>query len=91
MQGKERLVTPTEKALTQTWAEVLRRDSVGLDDDFFALGGNSLISVRMAGLLHERLGIEAPIDRLAEHRTVAAFARLIDESAAGAEQEQGLI
>ena len=84
-------MTPTEKALTETWAEVLRRDLVALDDDFFALGGNSLMAVRMAGLLHEKLGIEAPIDRLAEHRTVAAFARIIDEAAAAQDQEQGVI
>jgi len=85
--------TPTGQALAEIWAELLRRDHVGPDDDFFDLGGNSLLAVRMAALVHERLGVEAPLRRLVDCRTPAAFARCIDEAASGEarEEEQGVI
>jgi len=40
--------TPTEKIVAGVFAEVLGVDRVGLDDDFFALGGDSLIATRVS-------------------------------------------
>ena len=79
-----------EEALAPIWAEVLRVERVGPDDDFFALGGNSLMAVRMAGLVHERLGIEPPLARLFEHRTLSAFAQCM-AAPGGPDQEEGAI
>ncbi|HTI66909.1 MAG TPA: phosphopantetheine-binding protein [Caulobacteraceae bacterium] len=82
----------TEQALTAIWAEVLRQPGVGRDDDFFALGGNSLLAVRMVALVRERLGTEAPIQRLLQSRTVAEFAQVLAEAdAAGGQAEEGVI
>jgi len=44
-----------ERALCGLWAELLERGSVGRDDDFFALGGDSLLVARMVGRLGEAL------------------------------------
>jgi acyl carrier protein len=82
----------TEQALAAIWAEVLRRDTVGRDDDFFALGGNSLLAVRMIGLVHERMGCDVPIQRLLQSRTVAELAlALAEPREPGAAQEEGVI
>jgi acyl carrier protein len=81
----------TERALAAIWAEVLRRDHVGRDDDFFSLGGNSLLAVRMIGLVHERLGTEVPAQRLMKSRTVAELAEAMAEGADPAAEEEGVI
>lgn len=77
----------TQDALAAIWAEVLRLDHVGPDHDFFALGGNSLQAVRMAALVHERLGIEPPLQELFAYRTLAQFAARLDLAASGAGEE----
>lgn len=81
----------TEQALAAIWAEVLRVDSVGRDDDFFALGGNSLMAVRMIGLVHERLGSDVPAQRLMKSRTVAELAAALTEGAGPVVEEEGVI
>jgi acyl carrier protein len=78
-----------EQALAGIWAEVLNRDHVGVDEDFFALGGNSLLAVRMIGLVHERLGTEVPAQRLLQSRTVAELAAALAEGSA--DEEEGVI
>ena len=48
--------TPTEKTVAEVFAEVLGLDRVGLDDDFFALGGDSLIATRVTARLQVGAG-----------------------------------
>lgn len=83
--------TSTQDALGAIWAEVLRLDKVGPDDDFFAVGGNSLQAVRMAALVHERMGIEPPLMDLFAYRTLAQFAGRLDLAGAGGVQDEGAI
>jgi acyl carrier protein len=79
----------TEKALAAIWAEILRRPEVGRDEDFFALGGNSLLAVRMIALVKERLGADAPPQRLLKSRTIAELAEALESG--GAVEEEGVI
>ncbi|GAA3207288.1 amino acid adenylation domain-containing protein [Actinocorallia longicatena] len=74
-------VTTTERLLCDVLAELLDRDRVGLDDDFFALGGDSLAAVRLAARLRRARGIELPIRALFERPTVAAIASLLEDAA----------
>jgi acyl carrier protein len=71
----------------ETWAEILGLPAVGPDDDFFELGGNSLIVAAAVARLGERLGIELPMRALFEAPTPVEMAELIaelrDERAAG--------
>ncbi|GAA1940882.1 amino acid adenylation domain-containing protein [Kitasatospora viridis] len=46
--------TPEEEAFAAVWTEVLEVDGIGVHDDFFHLGGDSIRAVQLAGALHER-------------------------------------
>ncbi|WP_175956061.1 non-ribosomal peptide synthetase [Burkholderia sp. BCC0405] len=61
-----------EAALAAVWREALGVDAVGVRDDYFALGGDSIRSIRVAGLARER-GFEIDIADLFRHRTIEAL------------------
>ncbi|MFJ9871427.1 condensation domain-containing protein, partial [Streptomyces sp. NPDC101165] len=61
----------TEQALADLFAEVLRRDRVGMDDRFFELGGDSLLAVRLVGRIRGVLGVEVPIRAVFDASTPA--------------------
>jgi acyl carrier protein len=65
--------------IEETWAEVLGLATVGPDDDFFELGGSSLIVAAAVARLGERLGIELPMRALFEAPTPVEMAELIAE------------
>jgi amino acid adenylation domain-containing protein len=67
-----------ERALASIWAELLGRESVGRNDDFFAIGGHSLLAVRLAVRIHEVLGAELPVWALFEQPTLAGCAAAIE-------------
>ncbi|CAM5579562.1 MULTISPECIES: phosphopantetheine-binding protein [Streptomyces] len=64
------------------WCRELQRDDIMPDDDFFALGGDSLIMVRIQGAFIEELGAEVLMDQLFLHPTVGSIAAYIDSRAA---------
>ncbi|MEU9443459.1 phosphopantetheine-binding protein [Streptomyces sp. NPDC048304] len=63
------------------WCRELQRDDISLDDDFFALGGQSVIMVRIQGAFIEELGVEIPIDQLFLNPTVASISVYIESLA----------
>ncbi|WP_084436877.1 non-ribosomal peptide synthetase [Aldersonia kunmingensis] len=67
-------VTPIEAIVAQTFADVLGVSGVGLDDDFFDLGGNSLIATRVAARLGAALEAQVPVRVVFEAATVEALA-----------------
>ncbi|MFE6919900.1 non-ribosomal peptide synthase/polyketide synthase [Nocardia sp. NPDC057663] len=67
-------VTATEQLVAQTFAEVIGCAGAGLDDDFFALGGNSLMATRLAARLGAALGAQVPVAAVFDAPTVAALA-----------------
>jgi amino acid adenylation domain-containing protein len=71
--------TDTEVALAAVWAEVLRVEPVFADDDFYALGGQSLLAAQVTARVRDRLGVELPLRRLFEAPTLAALAAVVDE------------
>ncbi|WP_425298825.1 amino acid adenylation domain-containing protein, partial [Nocardia farcinica] len=66
--------TPVERTITGVFAEVLGLDSVGMDDSFFELGGNSLVATRAAARLGEELGLRVPVVWLFTTPTPAGIA-----------------
>jgi amino acid adenylation domain-containing protein len=68
-----------EQEIAAVWADLLRVDSVGATDDFFALGGHSLLLTRLAVRLRDRFDTEVAIRDLLTATTVAAQAQLVAE------------
>lgn len=75
----ERPLTPTEEILAGIWTMVLDVGQVGLQDDFFALGGHSLLGTQMFSQVRERFQVELPLRTLFEASTLAGLASRIDE------------
>ncbi|WP_303627721.1 non-ribosomal peptide synthetase, partial [Nocardia otitidiscaviarum] len=73
--------TATERLVAAVFAEVLGVDRVGADDDFFALGGNSLSAVRVVTLLRSRTGRQLRYGHLFSDASPAALAHALDSGA----------
>jgi amino acid adenylation domain-containing protein len=80
----------TEQALAALWAEVLRVERVGRHDDFFALGGHSLLVVTLVERMRRR-GLHADVRALFTTPTLAAFATAVDDSPRGVDVPPNLI
>ncbi|WP_333769284.1 non-ribosomal peptide synthetase [Streptomyces sp. IBSBF 2435] len=74
----------TQDEVARIWAEVLAADKVGAHDNFFDLGGHSLLVIRMQTLIEQRLGRRVPLLALFGNTTVARLADYL-ESADGSE------
>ena len=64
-----------EEQLARCFGGVLRIDNVGANDDFFDLGGDSLLAAGLSVMIEEALEIQLSPDAVFEHRTVVALAR----------------
>ncbi|MGA4839088.1 amino acid adenylation domain-containing protein [Streptomyces sp. G45] len=67
--------TPAEEILTGVYAEVLGLDRVGVDDDFFAVGGDSIRSIQVVSRARAQ-GVEVSPRQIFECRTVAELAEV---------------
>jgi thioesterase domain-containing protein/acyl carrier protein len=63
-----------ERSLLRIWSKVLGVKSIGVDDDFFALGGDSMRAARVFVELERQCGIDRPVSLLAEAPTIASLA-----------------
>jgi FkbH-like protein len=72
--------TKTERRLCAIWAEELGLPEVGIRDDYFDLGGTSLLAVAIFARVERELGNRLPLAVLMERKTVEALAAHIDHS-----------
>lgn len=70
-----------EARLVELWAELLERGAVGIHDDFFDLGGHSLVALRMAVRIKKSLGREVTTRTILTLPTIAQLAAAIREPA----------
>ncbi|MWC28295.1 non-ribosomal peptide synthetase [Paenibacillus sp. MMS18-CY102] len=81
--------TPTEAVLADVWAEVLGLERVGIHHNFFALGGDSIHSIRVVARAKER-GVMLTPQLLFRHQTISELASAMDHQATGSpKQAQG--
>ncbi|MEO8444480.1 MAG: amino acid adenylation domain-containing protein, partial [Gammaproteobacteria bacterium] len=72
-----------ERALAEVWAEVLGFESLGVDDDFFELGGDSITAVQLTTRLQRWLDAGVPLAALFEAPTIAGLAAYLGQHFAG--------
>ncbi|HET7233945.1 MAG TPA: amino acid adenylation domain-containing protein, partial [Longimicrobium sp.] len=75
--------TPVEEMVAGIWAEVLGADRVGATDNFFEVGGHSLLAARVTSRLRASFGIDLPVRALFEAPTVAGLAAEVEALRAG--------
>lgn len=68
----------TEATIAAVWAEALGLAHIGVDEDVFDLGGHSLLVARVLSRLRRAFGVELPLQRLFEARTVAALTAVVE-------------
>ncbi|MFL5543033.1 MAG: condensation domain-containing protein, partial [Longimicrobiaceae bacterium] len=82
--------TPVEATLAAIWAEVLRAERVGVEESFFELGGDSILSIQVVSRAR-RAGLAITPRQLFEHPTIAGLAALAREAAGAPRAEQGRV
>ncbi len=80
----------SERRLATLWQELLGIDSVGIDEDFFAIGGHSLLAVRLLTRIERTFGRNVPLATFFAHPTIKAIAVFLEQQRA-AEPASGLL
>lgn len=69
-----------ERRLVDMWKDLLKKDAVGIKDDFFALGGHSLLAVMLITRIKTELGVDLKLTRVLESPTIESLAVAIEKS-----------
>lgn len=71
--------TPTEESLVSIWQEVLKRDKVGIHDNFFHIGGDSILSIQIVSRARQ-VGLLLTSKQLFQYQTIAQLATVVQHS-----------
>ena len=74
----------TEAKLAEIWQDILELDQVGINDDFFGIGGHSLLAVRLVSQVRKSFGMELPISDVFDYPTVGQLATRLTGETPGA-------
>jgi amino acid adenylation domain-containing protein len=69
--------SPLEETLASIWSEVLAVERVGIDDDFFDLGGHSMLAVKMLARVHDTFGAAPYLGAIFDHSTIRKLSELL--------------
>ncbi|MES4891873.1 non-ribosomal peptide synthase/polyketide synthase [Streptomyces sp. NPDC096012] len=83
--------TPAERLVATAWTDVLDTDGVGADDDFFALGGDSILAVRVVSRLRAAFGTAVSPRLLFTHPRLSELAAALGDPPAGHTAPAGTI
>jgi acyl transferase domain-containing protein/acyl carrier protein len=95
--ARPRLLTPfvaptrgLECAIAALWQDLLGIEAVGLHDDFFELGGQSLLAIQLMNRVRETCGVQLPVRQVFEARTVGELSRAVADGLAEQIDRRGL-
>jgi len=74
--------TPTEQSLALIWSTVLGAEQVGITDNFFEMGGHSLMAMQVVARIRRVFDVEIPIRSLFEDPTIKGLAIAVEEARA---------
>lgn len=80
-------VTGTEKELVRIWTKYLGVEQIGVQDNFFDLGGHSLMAIRILSEIESTFGMEVPLATLFQATTVQTLAEIISRASSSPEME----
>ncbi len=80
--------TPSEEIISAIWAEVLKREGIGVEDNFFEIGGHSLLATQIASRLREHFRMVVPVRTIFEAPSIAELAKRLDTAR---REEQGIL
>jgi aryl carrier-like protein len=81
--------TGTAAVVAAVWCELFGVPRVDPDEDFFALGGHSMLAVRMSSRLRTELGLRVPVRTIMENPTVGGLSQLLAEAVESAADSAG--
>jgi acyl carrier protein len=72
--------TPAEKTLASIWTKLLNINRIGVNDNYFELGGDSLLATQLVSQVRRVFDVDFPLVELFRHPTLAELAALIEEA-----------
>ncbi|MGJ0578896.1 amino acid adenylation domain-containing protein [Xenorhabdus bovienii] len=72
--------TPLQQQCCDIWAELLQCERIGIDDNFFRLGGNSIIAIQLSNRLSQLLQCTIPLVALNRHPTVRSLSAFLSDN-----------
>jgi len=72
--------TALERNLTEMWRHVLDLNRVGVHDNFFDLGGTSILAVKIAALMQKTFDIEVPIVKLFQYPSISLLTNYLTQT-----------
>jgi amino acid adenylation domain-containing protein len=70
-------ITPEERRLVNIWRKIFNVDHIGIDENFFELGGNSMLAMQLISTIRHQLDIEVSVSQIFKHPTIYSLARQI--------------
>ena len=83
--------TPLERRIAEIWREVLGVPEVGRHDNFFDVGGHSLMALRLVARVQQAFGVEVPVQHVFSAPTVREMAIVVDEARLAMDDEMARI
>ncbi|HEX7771130.1 MAG TPA: amino acid adenylation domain-containing protein, partial [Pyrinomonadaceae bacterium] len=72
-------VTPAAKKMTAIWNQILKVERVGIDDNFFDLGGDSLLATQIVSQIQSEFQTAIPLRTIFEHPTIASLTSFVED------------
>jgi len=82
--------TPMEVAIASIWSEVLCLDKISINDNFFALGGQSFLATQIISRIRNAFSIELPLSHIFESPTVEELSKVVDLHSSASERQNEL-